>query len=186
METLERNWWAIGLRGLIAVLFGIGALINPAIGLIVLVALLGAWWLVDGVFAIIAAVYAAEQRTRWWPLLVEGITGIVLGLAVYFLPGVTTLVLVLFVAAWLVVTGAFRIVAAARLRQSIPNEWLMVASGAVSIVFGALIWLFPSRGALALVVVIAIFALVLGVLSLLLAARLYGYRRWHQTHPQAM
>lgn len=182
MDTLERNWWAIGLRGLVAALFGLVALIRPQAGLLVLVALIGAWWLVDGVFAIIAAAYAAEERVRWWPLLLEGISGIILGLAVYFLPGITTLVLVFFAAAWLVVTGAFRIVAAVRLRETIPNEWWMVTSGVVSILFGALIWVFPSQGAIALVVAIGVIALVLGVLMLVLAARLYGFRRWHRTH----
>ncbi len=185
METLERNWWAVGLRGIVAILFGLVALIRPSAGLLVLIALIGAWWLVDGVFAIIAAVYAAEHRTRWWPLLLEGVSGIVLGLAVYFLPGITTFVLVIFAAAWLVVTGAFRIVAAVRLRETIPNEWLMVTSGVVSILFGALIWAFPGQGAIALVIAFALFALVLGVLSLVLAGRLYGYRRWHRP-PEAM
>lgn len=182
MDTLERNWWAIGLRGIVAVAFGILALAQPALARVVVLAVLGAWWLVDGVFAIIAAVYAAEHRTRWWPLLVEGISGIVLGLAVYFLPGITTLVLVLFVAAWLVVIGAFRIVAAVRLREVIPNEWLMVVSGVVSILLGALVWLFPGQGLTAIVVALGVFALILGVLQLVLAGRLYGYRRWHRTH----
>jgi uncharacterized membrane protein HdeD (DUF308 family) len=183
VDILERNWWAIGLRGLIAVVFGLIALARPDIGLIVLLAFLGAWWLVDGIFSIIAAVYAAENRLRWWPLLVEGITGIVLGAAIYFYPGPTTLVLLLFVAAWAIVTGSFRIVAAVRLRREVENEWLLILSGVISLVLGVLVWLFPQRALPALVITIGIFALILGIAQIMFSVRLYGIHRWHIAHP---
>lgn len=183
METLEKNWWAVGLRGLVGVLFGAVALARPAIALVALVAFLGAWWLVDGLFTIVAAVYAAENRTRWWPLLVEGITGVVLGAAIYFLTGLTILAIVFVIAAWSIVTGAFRIVAAVRLRRVIENEWLLALSGVISVLFGVLVWLFPRTALPALVVGLGIFALIYGVVQIVFAARLYGFRRYHAAHP---
>lgn len=183
MSTLERNWWAVGLRGLIAVLFGLVAIARPSTSLLVLITLLGVWWLVDGVFAIVSAVRAAEERLRWWPLLIEGITGIVLGIAVFALPGLTTFVILMFVAAWFVIVGAFRIVAAVSLRREIEGEWLMIASGVVSVALGLLLFAFPRQGALAFMVIIGLFALVGGAVLLVLAGRLYGFSRWHRTHP---
>ena len=80
LAILARNWWAIALRGLIAVLFGVAAFIWPGLTLTVLVILWGAYAFVDGVFALVAAVRAAEQRMTWWPFVLSGILGIAAGI----------------------------------------------------------------------------------------------------------
>lgn len=185
MEVLERNWWAIGLRGVVAVLVGVSALLRPAASLLLLVTLFGAWWIVDGVFTILAAEVGASDRLQWWPLLVEGGAGLVLGATVYLLPGMTTLALVLFIAAWFVVTGLFRVIAAARLRSEATEEWLMMFSGYVTLVFAAAVWVLPSAGAVGMVVGIGAFALVLGLMHLVLAMRFYGMSRAHHTERAA-
>jgi uncharacterized membrane protein HdeD (DUF308 family) len=182
MDVLERNWWAIGLRGIVALVFGLGALFRPLNTLLLMVALFGAWWVVDGALTIVAAVYAAEHHERSLSLFVEGIAGVLLGVAVYFLPGMTTLSLVLFIALWAAVTGAARVFTAVRLRDVLPNDWMMATSGALSVLFAALVWTFPLAGATALVVGVGSYATVLGVLLIVLAARLYGFRRWHDAH----
>ena len=119
---LARNWWALALRGLAAILFGIAALVVPHIALVVLIALFGAYALVDGVFAIVSAVRAAERHMRWWPLLVEGLAGIVVGVLTFVWPGLTALVLLYFIASWAIVTGVFEILAAVRLRREITGD----------------------------------------------------------------
>src|ERR671932_483592 len=119
MVILARNWWVLALRGLAAILFGIAALVVPHIALVVLIALFGAYALVDGIFAIVSAVRAAERHMRWWPLLVEGVAGIVIGVLTFVWPGLTTLVLLYFIASWAIVTGVFEILAAVRLRREI-------------------------------------------------------------------
>ena len=174
MVVLARNWWALALRGLTAILFGIAALVVPHIALVVLIALFGAYALVDGVFAIVSALRAAERHLRWWPLLVEGLAGIVLGALTFVWPGVTALVLLYFIASWALVTGVFEIVAAIRLRQGITGEWLLWLSGVLSVVFGLLLIIFPGAGALTVVWLIGIYALVFGVLLVGLALRLRG------------
>jgi uncharacterized membrane protein HdeD (DUF308 family) len=174
MVVLARNWWALALRGLAAILFGIAALVVPHIALVVLIALFGAYALVDGVFAIVSAVRAAERHMRWWPLLVEGLAGIVLGALTFVWPGVTALVLLYFIASWALVTGVFEILAAIRLRQEITGEWLLGLTGVLSVVFGLLLITFPGAGALTVVWLIGIYALVFGVLLVGLALRLRG------------
>src|SRR4051794_30445724 len=111
---LARNWWALVLRGLFAVLFGIGAFAWPGITLGVLVLLYGAYSMADGVFAIAAAVIGRTDGMPWWALLVEGLFGIAVGVITFFWPGITALALLYLISAWAVVTGVLEIVAAVR------------------------------------------------------------------------
>jgi uncharacterized membrane protein HdeD (DUF308 family) len=90
--ALARNWWAVLLRGVIAVLFGIAAFVLPGALLGSLVLVFGIYAIVDGVFAIISAVRAAAHHERWVLLLVEGIVDIGAGLVAVFLPAITVLV----------------------------------------------------------------------------------------------
>lgn len=182
MEVLERNWWAIALRGVVAIMFGAGAVFRPIGSLLVMAALFGAWWFADGALTIVAAVYAAEHHERWVSLFAEGLVGILLGVAVYFLTLRTTLALVLVLSLWAAATGAMRIVTAARLRGMLPNDRLMVTSGAVAVLFAAVVWAFLTTPARTLVMAVGVFALVLGALFVALSVKLYGFRRGHRAH----
>ncbi|HWE62713.1 MAG TPA: HdeD family acid-resistance protein [Chloroflexota bacterium] len=179
MLVLTRNWWALALRGLAAIIFGILALVVPHITLVVLIAFFGAYVLVDGFFTLVAAVRAAEQHTRWWPLLVEGVAGIIAGVLTFIWPGLTALVLLYFIAAWAIVTGVFEVLAAIRLRREIRGEWLLGLSGVLSVLFGLLLIAFPGAGALTVVWLIGAYALVFGVVLVGLALRLrnWGHER---------
>src|SRR5690349_7618376 len=171
---LTRHWWAVGLRGVLAILFGILALVVPGITLIVLIAFFGAYVLIDGIVAIYLAIRGRENNRNWGWLLVEGIAGVLIGIITFRWPGVTTFVLLAFIAAWAIITGVMEIFEAIELRRVIDNEWLLILSGAASVLFGVLLLLFPSGGALALVWLIGIFALIFGILLLVLSWRLRG------------
>jgi uncharacterized membrane protein HdeD (DUF308 family) len=175
VTMLARNWWVLAIRGVAAILFGIAAFVWPGITLAVLVLLFGAYALVDGIFAVIAGIAAHEEQHRWWLLILEGLAGIVIGVLTFLYPGITALVLLYFIAAWAIVTGAFEIAAAIRLRKEIVDEWLLVLAGIASMLLGILLMVLPGPGALALIWLIGAYALVEGVLLLLLAFRL---RRW--------
>ena len=173
MDTLlARNWWAVGLRGLAALIFGILALIFPGGALIVLIACFGAYALIDGILAIYLAIRGRESNRNWGWLLVEGIAGVLIGILTFRWPGVTGLVLLAFIAAWAIITGIMEIFQAIELRRVINNEWLLILSGAASIIFGLILIIFPRTGALAMIIVIGIYAIIFGIVLLVLAWRL--------------
>ena len=172
LPTLARNWWALALRGLAAILFGILAFAWPGITLFVLVLFFGAYMFADGIFAIVAAVRAAGEEERWWLLLIQGILGVLAGLVAFFWPGLTALALLYFIAAWAIVTGILEIAAAIRLRREIEGEWALGLSGALSVIFGVLLVVLPApAGLLSLVWLVGAYAVATGVLLLILAFR---------------
>jgi len=175
--VLVRNWWALALRGVAAIVFGLLALIMPAFTLVWLVLLFGAYVLVDGVFSIIAGIRAAERHERWWPFALEGLASIVVGILAFVMPAATALVLLYFVAAWAIVTGAIRIGAAIRLRREVRGEWLLILNGALSVILGILIVVRPGAGLLTLVWLLGVYAVVFGVMLVGLALRLRRHAR---------
>jgi uncharacterized membrane protein HdeD (DUF308 family) len=174
LDILSRYWWALALRGAIAVIFGIGALVWPSLTLTVLVLLFGAYALVDGIFAVIAGIRAAGRTTNWWVLLSEGILGIVLGVLTLVWPSITALVLLVFIAVWAVLTGIMEIAAAIQLRHEIQGEWLLALSGALSVLWGIILFVLPGAGALAIAWLIGVFAILFGIALIALAFRVRG------------
>ena len=172
LEHLGRNWGWVVLRGVAAVLFGLLAFAWPGLTLAVLVIVWGAYAIADGVLALIAAWRVRHHGRPFWSLLIVGLLGIAAGLVTFLWPGMTALLLLMFIASWAVVMGIFQIRAAIRLRQEIQNEWLLGLSGALSILFGILMFLRPGAGALAVVWVVAAYAVVFGILLIGLGFRL--------------
>lgn len=173
MTGLARNWWALAIRGAAAIIFGLLTFVLPGVTLAVLLILFGAYAIVDGIFNLLAAFRGgrAGERPRWL-LGLEGLVSIAAGIVAFAMPGLTALVLVYVIATWAVITGVLEIVAAIRLRQEISNEWWLVASGVLSVIFGLLLFAAPGAGALALVFWIGAYAIVFGALLVGLAFRL--------------
>jgi uncharacterized membrane protein HdeD (DUF308 family) len=169
-KEVTQYWWAVALRGLAGVLFGIAAFVWPQITLAALVLLFGAYALVDGAFALGYA-FTSGKPFRWL-LALEGLTGILLGIVALVWPGITALALLYVIAAWAVVTGVLEIVAALELRKAIDNEWLLALGGLASIGFGVILAANPGAGALAMIWLIGAFALVFGVVLIALGLRL--------------
>src|SRR5262249_23449896 len=117
-----------------------------------------------------------KEQERWWMMILEGLAGIVIGVLTFLYPGITALVLLYFIAAWSIVTGAFEIASAIRLRKEIEGEWLLGLAGFASILFGILLIVLPGAGALAVIWLIGSYAIVFGILMLVLAFRLRGWR----------
>ena len=174
LQLLARRWWALALRGVIAVLFGLLTFFIPGITLISLVLLFGFYAILDGIFDIVSAMKAPGHH---WPLLVEGIVGIVAGLVTFMWPAITAMVLVYLIAFWAILTGVLEIVAGIRLREVIANEMLLILMGVISTLFGILIIIFPGAGALAIIIWIGAYAVVFGIILIVLAFRLRSFRQ---------
>lgn len=171
LDPLARNWWLILLKGALAIIFGVLTFIWPGLTLLTLVALYGAFALLDGVFSLVAALTNGTPAPRWWLALV-GVLGIGAGLLTLFMPQLTGMVLLYFIAGWAIASGIFQIIGAINLRKEIEDEWLLIASGMLSVIFGALIFIFPGAGALGLAFAIGAFAIAYGALLVGFSLRL--------------
>jgi uncharacterized membrane protein HdeD (DUF308 family) len=171
-KLIKFSWWALLLRGISAILFSALAISWPGLTLEVLILFFGAYALVDGLISAAAALTHRKHDSTWWLFLLAGLSGAVLGVLTFMLPGLTTLVLVYLIAARVLIVGVIEIVYAVSLRREITGELFYVLNGLLSILFGVMLFIIPEAGALALVTVIGAFAIVIGVLLLVVAFRL--------------
>jgi uncharacterized membrane protein HdeD (DUF308 family) len=176
LRTLAQNWWAIVLRGVCAVLFGLGAFAWPGMTLAVLVLLYGAYALVEGVLAVAWALVGRAAGPFPWGVLLAGLAGVGVGIVTFLYPGLTALALLYLIAAWAIIRGVFEIIAAVHLRKELENEWLLALTGILSIVLGVILIVAPGAGALAVLWWIGAFAIVFGILSIVLGFRLKGVK----------
>jgi uncharacterized membrane protein HdeD (DUF308 family) len=173
--VLAENWWAMALRGVFGILFGLIALFAPGPTILSLILLFSAYMLVDGVFGIISAVRAAGRYERWGLLLLEGLVNIAAGVIAFLLPGLTVIVFVLLMAAWALVSGGLMLGAAFKLTQQ-HGRWWLALGGVVSMIYGVLLAIAPLIGALVLTWWLGAYALAFGVILLVLAFRLRGQK----------
>jgi uncharacterized membrane protein HdeD (DUF308 family) len=175
VHVLARNWWALLIRGIAAVIFGILAFAWPGATLFAICILFGAYAFVDGVFAIVAAVRAAQAHERWWPFVLEGIVGLAIAAITFYDVRITFVALFFTVAVWAFITGILEIAAGIQLRKSIANEFLLILAGLASIVFAILMFWHPIAATLAIVWIIATYAIIFGIIIIALAFRLRGH-----------
>jgi uncharacterized membrane protein HdeD (DUF308 family) len=173
--VLSRNWWVLLLRGLAAIAFGVLAWFQPGVSLSALVLLFGAYALADGILGVWTAITGRKEHEDWWVLLLRGLIGIGVGLLTFLAPGITALALLFYIAIWAVATGVLEIVTAIRLRREIKNEWFLILGGLLSVVFGILLMTQPGAGALALLWLIATYAVISGVFLVILAFRVRSF-----------
>jgi uncharacterized membrane protein HdeD (DUF308 family) len=180
MHMLMRNWWALALRGAAAIVLGLLSFLWPGITLTALVWLFAAYLLVDGAFAVIAGLRAAEAHERWWPLAIEGGLDLVAGAVALLWPGLALLTFIYIAASWALLTGLVLVAAALRLRPA-PGAGLLLAGGALSLAWGLVVFFWPIAGELALAWWIGAYALFFGMAMLSFGLRL----RWllHETDP---
>jgi uncharacterized membrane protein HdeD (DUF308 family) len=170
-----RNWWLFLVRGVLAIVFGILAFIWPGSTRLALVLLFGAFALLDGIFAVATSITFHDIFDRWWAILLEGLTGIVIGSLTFLWPQITALVLLYLIAAWAVITGIFEIVTAVHFRRLIKGGWAWILAGLLSVIIGALLFV-PGVGTVGLVWLIGVYALTAGIVEMVFAFRLLGLK----------
>jgi uncharacterized membrane protein HdeD (DUF308 family) len=177
--VLARNWWAVGLRGVAAILFGLAALLTPGLTMLFLVALFAVYMFFDAVFALVSAIRAAGEHSDRWPLLIlEAIVGFAIAAVTLVWPGLTVLGFIVLAAAWAFLTGGLAIAAAFRLKRD-HGRWLLAISGVLAVILGVMLAFSPVIGAVVLTWWLGAYALAFGVSLLALAFQLYGHRADH-------
>jgi uncharacterized membrane protein HdeD (DUF308 family) len=162
LAVLAENWWAFLLRGIFAILFGIGAISFPNLTLLVLIVLFGFYCFVDG-FTSLAMAFDAESK-GWY--VIGGLVSLAAGVIAFMRPGATAVALLIVIGIWAVIHGVIEIVTAIQIRKLIEGEWMLALSGIISLLFGLFVIARPGQGALAIIWFIAFFALIMGFLQL--------------------
>lgn len=177
-SILSNTWWVLFLRGLVAILFGLMAWFQPGISLAALIILFGIYSLADGVLGVWTAISGRKENEHWWALLLWGLVGVGIGVLTLTAPGITTVALMFYIAIWAISSGVLQVVTAIRLRREIKGEWLLILAGMASVLFGVLLVAQPLAGAVTLLWLIATYAIIFGVIMVVLAfkARNFGKR----------
>ncbi len=171
MGATSTTWLAV--RGVLAILFGIATLVWPHVTILALAILFAVYVLIDGIDKIVDAFRGDLSGGQRGAYAAAGLLGVLVGVLTLFWPAITVLALVVLIGAWAVVTGVLDIVAATRLRRS----WPLVGLGALSILAGLVIFFRPGAGALAIAIVVGVYAIIAGVLMLAAAWQLRQLRQ---------
>jgi uncharacterized membrane protein HdeD (DUF308 family) len=177
LTSISENWWVLLLRGIIAILFGLAIFAMPGLTLALFVLLFGIFAFADGILLAAQSLMSIKTNGRWWLRLLQGIVSIIAGIAVFTWPTLTALILLYIIAFNAIFGGALQAVSAFLFRKAIRGELLLIAGGIVSVIFGALLIMYPLSGALALVKVIGIFEIFYGILLAVMSFDLMSARK---------
>jgi uncharacterized membrane protein HdeD (DUF308 family) len=169
LDDLSKKWWALLLRGICAILFGLLAFAMPGLTIASLVLLFGIYAFADGLFAIWAG-----GAARAWGLVLLGVISLLVGIYTFVSPARAAAALIYVIAFWAIVRGIMEIVSAIQVRRVIDNEWMLIIGGILSILFGIALFMSPAAGALGMIWLIGTFAIIYGIVMIILAFRLKG------------
>lgn len=163
-KVFTGDWSSLVWRGIIAILIGLMILVWPAISVVAFLRMIGLIGIIGGIMVIIQAI-----RTKGgWPLILEGIMSILIGILVISMPGMSALVITLLIGFWMLFIGIFQIINVIQFYRMLPNpgKWLIILNGIVSILFGIIVVSRPLLGVLLIVSYVGVYALLFGVISL--------------------
>lgn len=173
--SLVTHWWALVLRGLVAILFGVMAFVSPGAVMLSLALLFGLYLLVDGALGLVSALRAWRADRRYWPLLAEALLNILMGVIALAFPAGAILAFVIVTAIWALLSGGFMLAAAFQINRDQGRLWLAIG-GLVSIVWGILLIVTPMLGAVVLTWWLGAYALVFGLMLTVVGFKLRSHR----------
>jgi uncharacterized membrane protein HdeD (DUF308 family) len=168
---LAKKWWVLLVRGIVLIIIGILAFLSPATWIF----FVGAYMLIDGMAMLISGLTDQPVGPSRWYLIIVGILGLVAGLYLFWNPVVGGIALTWVIAAWAIITGILEIITAVRLREEIENEWWLILTGILAIIFGILAFQNVLAGFLAIAAVFGVFAILAGIFSVVLAFRVRDF-----------
>jgi uncharacterized membrane protein HdeD (DUF308 family) len=179
-DQLIDRWWIVASRGVVAMAFGVTAFLAPGATLAFLVSLFGLFALADGIFTM-----GAGLSVNWLSLFMEGVVGGAVGLLTLFYPAAAQLWFVYLIMIWAFVTGALELAGAFGLRRTVKGpmvrgEWMLAASGVLSLIFGTLVATRPNAQPTAFMWIIGAYAFVSGAVLVALAMNI---RHWPRLLP---
>jgi uncharacterized membrane protein HdeD (DUF308 family) len=169
----RRTWWVFLVGGIAAVVFGVLAFTQPVAAWFVVATFFAAAILVDGVFNLWGAVQHRE-KDGWWIMLLIGVLGVLVGGYALLNPLVSMAAFIYLVAIQALLLGVFLVMLAYKVRAATEREWILYLTGALSVVFGVLVFLNPAVGGISVIWMIAAWALVIGTLKIIFAFRVKG------------
>jgi len=173
---VSRSGWLLVIYGVISILFGISALLWPGSTVLALAWAFGVMALAEGIISVFALFNRHVAMSRGW-LALYALASIVFGLLAIWHPLAVVNVLMIFLSAWLIVAGIYRIVFAIRVRKEIRGEWMIALSGVLAVVLGVLFAAYPAAGVLTVAFWIGAAALVYGVLQVVAGVRMHRWKR---------
>ncbi|MGG5820570.1 HdeD family acid-resistance protein [Falsiroseomonas sp. HW251] len=171
VRAMAQGWWLFVLRGVASMLLGLMVLLSPGAGILVFLTFIAVWAIFDGVASLVHAARgepdpSGRHRSRTW-LALDGIASVLFGILVLMAPGLSAAVLVICIGAWAAVTGVLRLVLAFR-----TGSWTLGLLGLIAVLAGIYMMAAPMIGAIVLVWVIGIEALMMGGLFVAFGLRL--------------
>lgn len=163
-----KNWWSFLIRGIIAIAFAIALLAWPASTVRVLAYLVGILALIDGIIETVWALVLLFQREKMAMMLVRGLLGLLVGILLLTKTGLSLAIVVVFIAIWAIVSGFVEFVASLEMPPGSGRGWVGV-NGVLSVLLGILLLSLPLETVYAIIVVLAVFLLVGGVIRIVLA-----------------
>ncbi|MDA2918325.1 HdeD family acid-resistance protein [Desulfobacterota bacterium AH_259_B03_O07] len=180
-RLLAEFWWAFVLRGILAVIFGIAAIMWPGKTLQLLLFIIGIYFFADGIVIMFTAF---NNKDDWWMLFIEGIISMLFGIVIFFLPGITALILLYLVAMWALFTGLFELITVFRLPKGHSAFRFLVVMGILSVLLAILLIVFPGEGAVAAIWLIGIYAILFGISTVIFGLKLRSFEDQLDTQNQ--
>ena len=171
--SLAKKIWIFAIiRGVLAIIFGLIALFSPIATALALAIVIGVYAIVNGVFDIIEAIRHRGSSSMVFRIVL-GAVSILFGILVLVWPGISLAILVIMVGIWAIIIGIIQIVASVR-HRAVPNSgWVWgIIGGALSILFGILVLIWPGTGLVSIIWIIGIWAIVWGITLIILGIQL--------------
>lgn len=178
LRALTKNWWVLAVQGVLLILFAILLFAKPGLSAVSLALWFAALLAVDGALSLIATFRSWKEEEDRWLLLASGALSLILGILLFRAPGVTLLFMALTFAFWFIFSGVARIAIAVQLRKEMKGEGWLILGGALSVIFGLVLFAMPDLSLATLLMITAFFALLAGILVLMAALKLRKGDKW--------